>query len=264
MTADAPSTLGERVPMESLRKTALAAGVLYLVTIAASIPALALKAPVLDHTDFILGAGSDTSVLWACVLDFINALACIGTAVVLYRVARRQSETAAIAFVAARVLEAAVITVGVVSLFSIVTLRQDLAGATGADAAVLVTIGRSLVAIHNWTFLLGPGFIPGINALCLAYVLHRARLVPRLIPTMGLVGAPMLLASSAAVMFGIYDQVSLVSAVAALPIAAWELSLGLWLVIKGFGPSPITHGMATETSPLVTDDAEKQLFSTRS
>jgi Domain of unknown function (DUF4386) len=151
--------------MDSMRKTSLAAGVIYLVTFAASIPALALKAPVLDHTDFILGAGSNTSVIWACVLDFITALACIGTAVVLYRVARRQSETAALGFVASRLLEAAIIIVGVISLFSAVTLRHDLAGATGTEAATLVTTGRSLVAIHNWTFLLGPGVFPGINAL---------------------------------------------------------------------------------------------------
>jgi Domain of unknown function (DUF4386) len=231
--------------MDSMRRTALAAGVLYLITIVASIPALALKGPFLDHTDFILGAGSDTKVVWAGVLDFITALACIGTAVVLYRVAKRHSETAALGFVAARILEAAIIVVGVITMFSAVTLRRDFVNGAGTrwwdvtrwgDTSALTSTGRLLVAIHNWTFLLGPGIIPGINAICLGYVMYRSRLVPRIIPLMGLIGAPMILASGVAVMFRIYDQVSPVSAIATIPVALWELSLGLWLVIKGFKP----------------------------
>lgn len=226
--------------MDRMRKTALIAGGLYLVTFITSIPALALKAPVRDNVDFILGAGSSTGVVWASFLEVVLALACIGTAVALFPVAKRHSEAAAVGFVAARVLEAVIIVIGVVSLFSVVTLRQDLAGAAGTDAASLVTTGRSLVALHDWTFLLGPGLIPGVNALFLGYVMYRSRLVPRVIPLMGLIGAPMLLASATATMFGIYDQVSTWSAVATLPVGLWELSLGVWLVVKGFTPSSIT------------------------
>jgi hypothetical protein len=234
---------------DSARKTALVAGGLYLVTIAASIPALVLKGPVRNNVDFILGTGSDTSVVWAGFLDVIAALACIGTAVVLYPVAKRQSERAALGFVAARVLEATLIVVGVVSLFSIVTLRQDLTGTAGADAASLITTGQSLLAVHDGTFLLGPGLIPGINALFLGSVMYRSRLVPRVIPTVGLLGAPLLLASATATMFGAYDQVSSWSAIAALPVGLWELSLGLWLVIKGFTPSPTTAAMVALSNP---------------
>lgn len=241
--------------MDSMRRTALAAGVLYLITIAASIPALALKEPFLHHTDFIVGGGSDTGVIWAGVLDVITALACIGTAVVLYGVAKRVSETAALGFVAARGLEAATIIIGVVSIFSAVTLRHDFVGAGGSqwwnpsswgDAAALGGTGRLLVAIHNWTFLLGPGIIPGINALCLGYVMYRSRLVPRLIPLLGLIGAPLILASGVAVMLGAYDQVSPISAIATIPVALWELSLGLWLVAKGFQPTALADVLASD------------------
>lgn len=228
--------------MTSLRKTALVAGGFYLITIIASIPALALYGPVLNNPDYIVSSGADTRVLWGGFLEVITALACIGTAVALFPVVKRQNEGVALGFVAARVLEAGVIVVGIVSLLSVVTLRQNLAGAAGTDAASLVTTGKALVAIHDWTFLLGPGLMPGVNALLLGYLMYRSRLVPRVIPVLGLIGAPLLLASATATMLGIYPQVSVWSAIATIPIFAWEPSLGVWLVVKGFKPSAITAG----------------------
>ncbi len=225
--------------MTPLRKTALVAGGFYLLTYI-SIPALLLIHPVLSNTNYIVGSGADTRVLLGCAFDLITALAGIGTAVALFPVVRRQNEAAALGFVTARMFEAAVIVIGVVSLLAIVTLRQDVGGATGTDAASLVATGRSLVAVRDWTFLLGPGVMAGINALLLGSLLYRSRLVPRIIPLIGLIGAPLILASDTAVFFGAYDQVSSVSLIATLPIAAWELSLGIWLVVKGFKPSPIT------------------------
>jgi hypothetical protein len=166
----------------------------------------------------------------------------------LFSVARRHNEAAALGFVASRVLEAAVIVVGVISLYSVVTLRQDLAGATGADEAALATAGRTLVVVHDWTFLFGPGLMAGVNALLLGSVLYRSGLVPRVIPLLGLIGAPLLLASSIATMFGLWDQVSAVALIATLPVAAWELSLGLWLVVKGFTPSRVAADASSEVT----------------
>lgn len=217
--------------MSPMRRAALLAGLLYLITFATSIPALILKGPVLRDAHFILGSGASTGVLWGGILDLLLAVACIGTAVVLFPVVRRQSEAAALGFVAARSVEAVLIVVGVLSLFSILTLRGD---PSGSDAASLLAIGSALVAMHDWTFLLGPGVIPAVNALCLGYVLLRSGLVPRVIPTVGLIGAPLLIVSATATMFGVYDQVSVWSAIGALPIALWELALGVWLVAKGF------------------------------
>ena len=183
-----PNTARRRVPMSSLRKTALIAGVVYLITFI-SIPTLALYGPVRDDPTYILGPGPDTPALIGAALEIIVALACIGTAVVLYPVVKRQNEAVAMGFVGARVLEAATIFAGVASLLSVVTLRQ--AGA-GADALVA---GQALVALHDWTMLLGQGFLPGVNALLLGSLLYRSRLVPRIIPLMGLVGAPLIIAS---------------------------------------------------------------------
>lgn len=241
MASTARSTATGRAPMDSMRKIAFAAGVLYLITFITSIPALILKDPLLNDPNFILGSGSETGVVWAGFLDVLVALSCIGTAVVLYPVARRVSQTAAIGFVASRLLEGAIIMAGVISILTVVTLRQDLAGVAGADAAALVTIGTSFVAVHNWTFLLGPGLIAGVNALLLGYVMYRSGLVPRVIPMVGLIGgAPLILASAIATIFGFYDQVSLPGTIAAFPVALWELSLGVWLVVRGFNTSAIT------------------------
>jgi len=229
------TTATKRAPMNSLRKTALVAGVFYLLTFV-SIPTLTLYGPVHDP-NYIVGPGSNTAVLVGGVLEVIVALAGIGTAVVLYPVIKRQNEAVALGFVSARVLEAATIFVGVASLLAVVTLRQ---ARVGPDA--LVT-GQALVAFYDRMFLLGQSFIPALNALLLGSLLYRSRLVPRVLPVVGFVGAALLLASDVAVLFGLWDRVSVLSAIAALPIALWEFSLGVYLVVKGFKPSPITAGM---------------------
>jgi hypothetical protein len=227
--------------MDFARKTALVAGTFYLITFLASIPAVALfLGPVLDNPDYIISSGADSRVLWGCVLDVATALAGIGSAVALFPIVKRQNEGLALGFVTSRLLEAAIIMFGVVSLLAVVTLRQDLAGASGTDTASLVTTGRALVAIRDWTFLLGPSLMAAVNALLLGTLMYRSRLVPRVIPLMGLVGAPLLIAATVATMVGLTEQLSVWSGIATLPVAAWELSVGTWMVVKGFRPSPIT------------------------
>ena len=221
------------------RKHAFAGGVLYLITFVSSIPALLLIAPVLDDAGYIVGAGSDTRVLWGSFLNLVNALACVGTAVAVFPVVKRKNEALALGFVTSRLVEAAVILIGVVSLLSVVTLRQNFAG-TGGDAATLVTTGQALVTLHDWTFLLGPGFMACINALLFGTLLYRARLVPRIIPVIGLIGAPLLLTANIATFFGHNDQLSAWTLLATLPIAAWELSVGTYMLVKGFRTTAIT------------------------
>jgi hypothetical protein len=241
--------------MDSVRKTALVAGVFYLITFVSSIPALMLLHPVLHNPGYITSSGADTRVILGCLLDLVNALAAIGTAVTLFPLVKRQNEGIALGYVASRAFEAAVIVIGVVCLLAVVTLRQDLAGATGANAAALVTSGKSLVAIRDWTFLLGPGLMPAFNALCLGYLMYKSRLVPRIIPMLGLIGAPLLIAATITTMFGINEQLSLWSGIATAPIFVWELSVGLWMTVKGFNPSPITAGLVATSAPLTRQDA---------
>src|ERR1700730_8368836 len=127
------TTAAKRIPMTSTRKTALVAGVFYLITFV-SIPTLALYGPVKNHRDWILGSGSHTGVLVGGLLEVIVALAGIGTAVTLYPVVKRQNEGVALGFVTSRVLEGAMIFAGGASLLSLVNLRQNPGGAAGANA----------------------------------------------------------------------------------------------------------------------------------
>jgi hypothetical protein len=243
----------KRIPMSPTRKTALVAGIFYLITFI-SIPTLALYGPVKNHRDWILSSGGHTAVLVGGFLEVIVALAGIGTAVTLYPVVKRQNEAVALGFAAARVLEASMIFTGVVSLLSLVTLRQDLGGAAGANAAALVTTGASHVAVYNWTFLLGQSLMPAINALLLGSLMYQSRLVPRIIPVLGLIGAPLLIASVVTTLFRTDHQIT-VLALGFLPVAVWEFSLGVWLVVKGFRPSPITAAMDAASTPAHQDVA---------
>ncbi len=236
MTITYRTTATKRVPMDSLRKTSLVAGVLYLLTFV-SIPTLFLYVPV-HGANYIIGPGPDTSAIIGGILEIIVALAGIGTAVALYPVVKRQNEGVALGFVGTRVLEGGAILAGVACLLSVVTLRQ-----AGAGADALVT-GHALVALYDRIFLLSQSFIPAVNALLLGSLLYRSRLVPRVLPLLGFIGAALLVAGDAAKLFDLLGPMSSVAALVALPIALWEFSLGVWLVVKGFKPSPITAGMA--------------------
>jgi hypothetical protein len=218
--------------MNSLRKYSLAAGVFYLLTFV-SIPTLALYRSV-RGPNFVTGPGPDGPVILGVLLEIIVALAGIGTAVALYPVVKRQGEARAVGFVASRTLEAATIYVGIISLMSIVTLRQ-----AGAGAAALST-AQGLAAQYRWTFLFGQSFIPAINGVLLGSLLYDSRLVPRWLPVLGFIGAGLLVTAWFAVLFGFIQAVGPVAAASALPIAVWEFSLGVYLTVWGFKPSPIT------------------------
>jgi hypothetical protein len=228
-----PPTTG-RVPMDFMRKTALVAGILYLITFI-SIPTLALFGPVKTDPNYIISAGSDTAVLVGVFLELIVALAGIGTALALFSVVKRQQEGFALGFVTSRVFEAAMIGIGIVSLLGVVALRQP--GATGVEATSLTTVGSALVAGYNGATLLGQSLMPAFNALFLGTLLYRSGLVPRALPILGLIAAPILITSTVLTMFGAIEQYSALSGLTALPIAVWEFSLGLYLVFKGFKAS---------------------------
>jgi len=232
-------------PADPTRNHSRAAGIFYLLTFASSIPALILIGPVLNDAGYVTSAGQDTRVLWGCLLDSVNALTAVGSAVAVYSVVKRQNGSMALGFVTSRLVEAAVVMIGVVSLLAVVTLRQDFAG-SGADAASLTVTANALVDVRNWTFLFGPGLMPVFNAVLFGTLLYRSRLVPRIIPTVGLVGAPLLFAAFIACLFGAIDQVSATAFFLTLPLAAWELTVGLWMTFKGFNRPAVSALMARD------------------
>lgn len=236
------------------RKTARIAGWLFIVTFIAGIPpALSLYLPVLDDARYVLGGGADTRIALGAFLEMILIVANIGTAVVLFPVLKRQSEGLALGYVTARLVECAFIAVGILSLLAVVTLRQDVGSAADADS--LVTVGRSLVAIHDWTFLLGPGWVVGVgNGLILGYLMYRSGLVPRRLAMLGLIGGPLIIASGTGVLFNVFEPQSAPQVIATAPEFVWELGLGIYLIVKGFRRSPITSGDVTPVAPVAVPE----------
>jgi len=221
------------------RNNARAGGLFYLLTFAASLPALLMLHPILDNPDYIVSGGHHAQVVWACFLDVVTALAGIGSAVAVFPVVKRFNESLALGFVMSRMVEAAVILIGVVALLTVVVLHQDLAGSAPADASALTTTGQALVATRDWTFLFGPGFMACVNAVLFGTLLYRSRLVPRFIPAMGLIGAPLLFTANMFTLFGHNTQTGAWTMLATVPVAAWELSVGFYLTFKGFKRSAV-------------------------
>jgi hypothetical protein len=234
--------------MDTTRKLAIATGVCFLITHVTSVPAAFLYDPILNGKNYVLGSGSDTQVVLGAFLELICALGNIGTAVCLFPVVRRWSEAGALGYVGLRTLESAIMAAGLLPLLVVVTLRQHLAGTAGVDTASLAMLGNSLVEMHKWTRLLGPGLVCGVNTTVMAYLLYRSRLVPRIIPILGLIGGPAIFAYWTARMFGASEQALGWATIGVLPIFAWEVSLALRLIIKGFNTTPVTPEVAQPAS----------------
>ena len=210
--------------MTASRKTSLTSGILYLLTFI-SIPTLSLYHEI-HQPNFILSSAPASDVVLGGILELLMALACIGTALAFYPVLKKQNESLALGFVAARVLEATLIFAGVASLLTVLNLR-----ALGAEAQV---VSRGLVMLYDRLFLISQSFIPAVNGLLLGTLLYQTRLVPRILPIIGIIGAFTLVAGDVAVLYGVFDQRAPIAGLSAVPIALWEFSLGLYLTFKGF------------------------------
>jgi Domain of unknown function (DUF4386) len=211
------------------RRVSITAGLLYILTFV-SIPTFVLYGPAHDP-NFIIGNSSDNWIIAGGLLEIVVALAGISTAIVLYPVLKQQNESMALGLVAARVLEASTIFVGVAFLLSLVTLHQSDAG---KDA---LATSHALVALYDRIFLLGQSFIPAICDLLLGVLLYKSRLVPRALSLIGIAGALPLIAGYTATMFGYIDRFSPWAGISAVPVAVFEFSLGVYLIVKGFKPN---------------------------
>jgi hypothetical protein len=226
-----------RGEVDANRRTASLAGWFMVITFITSIPAqLVLYAGVLDKPEYITGVGASAShaVALGAFLEVLLIIANVGSAVVLFPILKRQNEAGALGYVTARLVESGFIGIGIVSMLTIVTVRDDHVPGTSA------ALGKTLIAIHDWTFLLGPGFVVGVgNGLLLGYLVYRSGLVPQRMAMLGLIGGPLICASGALVIFNVIDPGSPVQVIATIPEFIWELSFGIYLIVKGFRPSPI-------------------------
>jgi hypothetical protein len=233
-------------PFDPTRKTALVAGILYLLTFIGSIPGSLLLSPLLTDPNYIAGPGAATQVGFAAVFELVNCLALIGTAVAVFSVVKRQHEGLALGFIATRMFEAAVIVIGIVSILAVSTLQRSVAA--GADAASLVPVGVALVDVRYWTMVIGPS-MAAFNALMFGTLLYRSHLVPRAMPALGLIGAPLLISWVIGTMIGITEPNTAWHTIAVIPFFFWELFVGLWMTFKGFNRSaPIVAAAIAESA----------------
>lgn len=241
--------------MSSDQRAARIVGWLFIGTFVFSIPGLLLYGPVLHHHGtYVLGGGHDTQIALGAFLEILTAICGIGTAVALYPVVKWQSEGLALGYVAIRVVESTIIVAGIVSIMAVVTLRKDLAG-TGADAGTLSIAARSLVAVKDWTFLLGPGFCSGLgNGLILGYLMYRSGLVPRRWAQFAMFAGACAFIAATGALFDVYDKQSTAQGILTIPEIIWEAFFGIYLVVKGFKAS----------SPILRRDAEASVAASAS
>ena len=229
-------------PTQAEQRTARIMGAWFLATFVFSIPAFLFYDPLLNHANYIVGSGADTRVAVGALLEILLAISGIATAVVIFPIVKRVNEGVALGYIASRTVESILILVGVLSLMSVVALRQDLVGA-GSSSGALIDVGRSLLAVHDQTSLLGPQFCAGLgNGILLGYLMWRSRLLPRPMVMLGLIGGPLALLAGIGVLLGAWDITSALTAALTAPEAIWEFSLSVWLLAKGFRPSPILTG----------------------
>jgi len=238
---------GAFLPTPGERRAASWAGWFMAITFFTSIPALLLYDPVLDDPKYILGAGHDTRIELAAFLEVLQMIAQIGVAVVMFPILKRKSESMALGYVASRTMESAMIGVGLIAMLSILTLRGDLAASVGANGESLEIAGRTLVSIHDWTFLMGPGFCVGVNDLLLGYLMYTTGLMPRRLAMVGLIGGPLLFVSRILVVFGVFDVYSSGAGVFAIPVFVFEASFAIYLIVRGFRASPVLTGEPATT-----------------
>jgi hypothetical protein len=238
-----------------IQKTARIFGWLFIATFVTSLAAKALFVSGVGGSfsalEFSSGSFNETAVYVGVIFEFLLIVTGIGTAIVLYPIVKRQSEGLAMGYVAARIVECTFILVGLISIISLVSVNEALAGATGAEATSLATQGSSLVATYDWAFLFGPGLVVGIgNGLILGYLMYRSGLVPRRMAMFGLVGGPLLMLSFGLILFGVYENGSGPAFLLALPEIVWEASIGIYAAWKGFRTSPVTDPLHIEDAPV--------------
>ena len=224
--------------MDSNRKNEILIGVLFILAAVTAIIGLALYQPILNDADYIVKASAnETQVIWGAFCELILAFSVIGIAVMMYPILNKENESIAIGYVCFRLLEATIIIIGIISLLSVVTLNQEFTKAVNPNVISFLTAGKLLITLHNWTFLFGPNLALGPGTLMMSFVLYKSKLVPRFIYILGLIGGPLMFSCAVLVMFGVFLQISIWGVLLAIPVFAYEMTLAVWLIVKGFNSS---------------------------
>ncbi|AZN38343.1 DUF4386 domain-containing protein [Paenibacillus albus] len=215
--------------------TPKATGIFFILAAISSIIGLKLYDPLLSGSDYLVnGAAHANQIIWGALMELVLVVSAIGTSVTLFPYLRRYNESIALSHVCFRFMEAVIITIGIIGMLSLLTLSREYAAGGMPDTASYEAAGTALKAVHDWTFLLGPNFMLGLNTMMYSYIFYRTGLVPRFIPILGMTGASLVFIAALLEMFGVFPQISVWGALLSLPVAANEMILAVWLIAKGF------------------------------
>ena len=219
---------------------AVVTGVLFIIATIAGIIGLKLYDPILNHSDYlILGARNSNQIILGAAFELILTCSAAGTGIMLYPYLRKFNESLGLGYVCFRMLEVVFILIGIISVLALLSLSHEFTN-TDANTASFQTLGKILKAIHDWTFMLGPNFMLGVNTFIYSYVFYQSKLVPRKLSILGILGSVLIFAAALLEMFGIILQLSPSGILLAIPIAVYEMVLAIWLILKGFNQENLT------------------------
>jgi len=216
--------------MPEFKTTARVVGVLFIVASVSAIVGGLLALPATEPGDLAAVAAAETQVVTGALIEMILVLSVVGIAVLLYPVLRHQSEGWALAYVGARTLEAALLLAAAISALVMLTLSTE-----AAPAGVQVVL-----AIREWTYLIGSVLMFGTSALILYPLLYRGNLVPAWLSLWGLAGGVLIIVSGLPEGYGV-SVPEIVAGLLVAPIALNEMVLALWLIVRGFSPSSVAR-----------------------
>lgn len=227
--------------MGSNQKLAKIVGVLFFVAAISAVIGLFLYNPILNGSDYLLqGSEHATQIALGALMELILVVSVIGTATTMFPILKKYNETIALWHISFRFLEGVIITIGIISVLSLLTLSQNFVAEGPVDSSSYQASGILLIAIHDWTFMLGPLFMLGINTIMYSYIFYKTKLVPRTLAILGMFGAMFVFINALLVLFGIVEQLS-AWGILALPVAAFEMILAGWLLVKGFDESVLSQ-----------------------
>lgn len=219
--------------MNSYRTNARTAGILFIIAIVAPIASFPFTQYINDADYLVTVAHNSSMVIAGGLLEMVMAIAVVGIAVCLYPVLKKYNESLALGAVSFRLIEGILGMVAIVSLLSLVSLGRDYLAGGQANDLLFTSLGALMLDVRHWAGVLGPiAFI--LAALMYYYIFFKARFVPRWLSVWGLAGVPLWLTGELLILFGTTDSFSTLVVLLDLPIALNELTLAVWLIVKGF------------------------------
>ena len=224
------------------RRNAKITGLFFIAATTFAIIGLLLYDPLLNHEDYLnRGAKHATRIILGAISELVLVVANTGTALMLYPYLRVYNKHVGLAYFCFRLLEVLFISIGIISMLALLSLSLDFTSdVKNANLETYLTIGSLLKSIHDWTFIIGPHFMLGINTFLYSFVFYKTKMIPRKLALLGLIGGILVFIVGNLQLLNFLPQFSLIAIVLVLPVAVYEMILAGWLIVKSFNFNYLT------------------------